>query len=100
MKSIQVRTRGQGVRNWRFYCVRTLWMPSYSTEALKFNLCYYNDACILVNDDITIVNVLITQVAFKTCAQFTKCIKKIDGATIDDATYELLPITWNPLIVC
>ena len=25
------------------------------------------------------------QVAFKICATFTKCITKIDGATIDDA---------------
>ena len=26
-----------------------------------------------------------TQVAFKSCAQFTKCITKINGTTIDDA---------------
>ena len=26
-----------------------------------------------------------TQVSFKNCAPFTKCITKIDGATIDDA---------------
>ena len=26
-----------------------------------------------------------TQVAFKSCARFTKCITKIDGTTIDDA---------------
>ena len=26
-----------------------------------------------------------TQIAFKNCAPFTKCITKIDGTTIDDA---------------
>ena len=23
---------GEGVRNWQFYCVRTLWMPHYNTN--------------------------------------------------------------------
>ena len=26
-----------------------------------------------------------TQIAFKNCAPFTKCMTKIDGTTIDDA---------------
>ena len=55
----------------------------YSTKAFKSNLCDYSDAYILVNDDITVTNVPTTQVAFKNCAPYTKCITKIDGAIID-----------------
>ena len=36
-------------------------------------------------DIITIIWHQATQVAFKKCAPFTKCITKIDGKTIDDA---------------
>ena len=57
----------------------------YSTEVLKSNLCYYNDAYILVTDDITIIGHQEAQVAFKNCAPFTKCTTKIDETTIDDA---------------
>ena len=57
----------------------------YNTEVLKANLCNYNDAYILVKDDITVTAAPETQVSYKNCAQFTNCITKIDGATIDDA---------------
>ena len=57
----------------------------YNTEVLKSNLCDYNDAYILVRGDITVIAAPTTQVAFKNCAPFTKCITKIDGTTIDDA---------------
>ena len=57
----------------------------YNIEMLKSNLCDYSDAYILVRGDITVVAVHATQTAFKNCAPFTKCITKIDGATIDDA---------------
>ena len=54
----------------------------YSTEVLKSNLFDYNDAYILVKSDITIVGRNFdTQVAFKICAPFIKCITKIDGTT-------------------
>ena len=53
----------------------------YNTEILKSNHCDYNDAYILVRDDVIIA----TEVAFKNCASFIKCITKIDGTTIDDA---------------
>ena len=49
------------------------------------NLCDYNDAYILVGGDISVIVASATQVAFKSCAPFTKCIKKIDGTTTDDA---------------
>ena len=57
----------------------------YNTEVLKSNLCDYNDAYILVRGDITVTAAPTTQVAFKNCAPFTKCITKIDETTIDDA---------------
>ena len=51
---------------------------------MKSNLCDYNNAHILVRGDLTIKGHHVTQVALKTCAPFTKCIKKILGTTIDD----------------
>ena len=38
-----------------------------------------------VKGGITIIAHAATQVAFKNCASFTKCITKIDGTTTDDA---------------
>ena len=58
---------------------------TYNTEILKSNVCDHNDAYILVIGDITVVAAPATQVAFKNCAPFTKCITKIDGTIIDDA---------------
>ena len=46
--------------------------------------------------DITVVAVHGTQVAFKNCASFTKCLTKIDGTTIDDAE-ELVMSMFNLL---
>ena len=57
---------------------------TYNTEVLKSNLCDYNDACILVKGDITVIAATQTLVGFKNCASFTKCIRKIDGTTLDD----------------
>ena len=57
----------------------------YKTKVLKSNLCDYNDAYILVGGNNTIIGHQVTQVAFKNCAPFTKCIAKIDGTRIDDA---------------
>ena len=58
---------------------------TYNTEILKSNLCDYNYAYILVRGAITVVAAPATQVAFKDCAPFSKCITKIDETTIDDA---------------
>ena len=45
----------------------------YNTEVLKFNLCDFNDAYILVRGNITNKDhSLATQVAFIDCAPFTK----------------------------
>ena len=58
---------------------------TYNTEILKSNLCDYNNTYILLSGNITVVAALIRQVAFKTCALFTKCITKIDKTTVDGA---------------
>ena len=58
---------------------------NYNTEISKSNLCHYNDAYVLVTDNITVVAAPATQVAFKNYVPFTKCITKIDETTIDDA---------------
>ena len=57
---------------------------TYNTEVLKSNR-DYNDAYILLRGNVTIIGHQVTQVAFKNCAPFTKCITKITGTTIDDA---------------
>ena len=71
----------------------------YNTDDLKSNLCYYSDAYILVTGDIvTAVHTIPTQVAFKNCAPFTKCIKNIDGTAIDDAEdLNLFMLMYNPI---
>ena len=59
----------------------------YNTEVLKHSLSDYNDAYILVRGNATTEGRcnIVTQVAFKNCASFTKCITNIYGTTIDDA---------------
>ena len=58
---------------------------NYNTEILKYNLYDYNDAYILVRGAITVIAAPATQVTFKNCAPFTKCITKINETIIDDA---------------
>ena len=58
---------------------------TYDIEVLKPSFYDYNDPYILVRGDISFVGRGITQVAFKNCVLFTKCITKTDGTTIDDA---------------
>ena len=69
-----------------------------NSEVLKFNLCNYNDAYILVNGDITIIKHVVTQVAFQNCATFIKHITSIDGTTIDDAENLDLVVSMYSLI--
>ena len=57
----------------------------YNTEVLKSNLCDNNDVSILVRCTLTIIGNAATQLAFENYVPFTKCIIKIDGATIDNA---------------
>ena len=51
----------------------------YNTEVLKSNLYDYNDTHILVRGNITIVGHQVTQVSFKNCGPFAKCITKVYG---------------------
>ena len=58
----------------------------YNTKVLKSGLCDYSNAYILLRGNIAIGGRNIaTEVAFKNCAPFTKCITNIDGKTIDNA---------------
>ena len=47
---------------------------AYNTEILKFKLCDYNDVYFLVKSDITVTVASETQLSFKNCAPFIKCI--------------------------
>ena len=71
----------------------------YNTEVVKSNICDYNDAYILVKGDITIAaRNPVTNVAFKNCESFIKCITKIDGTTIDDVEdLDLVTLMYNLL---
>ena len=51
---------------------------------MKYNLCDYNDAHILIKGNITNAGNIKVRVSFKNCASFIKCIAKMDGTTIDD----------------
>ena len=55
-------------------------------QVIKWNLCDYSDAYILVAGDIIVVNSdNNTNVALKNCAAFTKCITHINDEHIDIA---------------
>ena len=70
----------------------------YNVEVLKPNLCDYNDAYILVRDNIMIAGSIATRVAFRRCAPFTKFIIKIHGTTIDDV--EDLDLVICSYVIC
>ena len=71
----------------------------YITEILKSNLFNFNDAYALVRSDITIIGSnSATQVAFKNCAPFAKCITKTDGTLMNDAEdLDLVMLMYNLL---
>ena len=73
---------------------------TYNVEFLKSNLCNCNNPYIIVTGDITVTGAPQRQVAFKSCAPFTKCITKIDGTTIDGAENFDLIIPMYNLIEC
>ena len=57
----------------------------YNTEVLKPNLCYYNDAYILLKGYNTVTAAPATQELFEIWVPFTNCITKIDGTAKDYA---------------
>ena len=70
----------------------------YNKEVLKSNLCDYNDVYILVRGNIAIGGHNITQVAFKNCDPYIKCITKFDVTIIDDpADLDLVMPLYNLL---
>ena len=63
---------------------------------LRFTLCDYSDAYILVKGNISVNNTAAAdadanntnkKVIFKNCAPFTNCISKINNTQIDNAEY-------------
>ena len=63
---------------------------------LRYNLCDYSDAYILVKGNISVNNTAAAaadpnnrnkKVIFKNCAPFTNCISKINNTQIDNAEY-------------
>ena len=68
----------------------------FNTEVLKSSLEDYYEVYILVRGNITIVEDNATQVAFKNCAPFVKCITKIDETAIDIAKdLDLVMLIYN-----
>ena len=57
----------------------------YNTEVLKPNLCYYNDAYILLKGYNTVTAAPATQELFENWVPFTNYTTKIDGAVKDYA---------------
>ena len=68
----------------------------FKTSMLRFSLCDYSDAYILVKGNITVNNTAADDAAanndnkkviFKNCAPFTNCISKINNTDTDNAKY-------------
>ena len=58
----------------------------FNTEVIKPNLCDYSDAYILVTGDIKVADVAAnTNVAFKNCAPFTRCVTHINDEHVKTA---------------
>ena len=58
----------------------------FETKVIKPNLCDYSDANILVTGDIKVADVAAnTNVAFKSCACFTRCVIHINDEHVETA---------------
>ena len=58
----------------------------FEAKVIKPNLCDYSDAYILVTGDIKIENIAAdTNVAFKNCAPFIRCVTQINGEHVESA---------------
>ena len=58
----------------------------FETKVIKPNLCDYSDAYILVTGDIKVEDVAaVTNVAFKNCAPFTRCVTHIKDKHVETA---------------
>ena len=71
----------------------------FETKVIKPNLCDYSDAYILVTGDIKVTGIAAdTNVAFKNCAPFTRCITHINDEHIESAENLNIIITMYNLI--
>ena len=59
----------------------------FETETIKWSLCDYSDAFILVTGNITINAANDTDVAFKNCAPFSACKAVINDVFVDRAEH-------------
>ena len=58
----------------------------YDTKVIKPNLCDYSDAYILVTRDIKVAAIAAnTNVAFKNCAPFTRCVTHVNDEHVETA---------------
>ena len=58
----------------------------FKTKVIKPNICDYSDAYILVTGDIKVAGVAAnTNVAFKNCASFTRCVTHINDEHVETA---------------
>ena len=67
----------------------------FETEGIKLSFCDYSDAFIIVTGDIALND---TCVAFKNCALFSTCKKKINYLFIDEASHSYIAIPMYKLI--
>ena len=71
----------------------------FETKVIKPNLCDYSDAYILVTGDIKVPDVATnTNVAFKNCAPFTRCVTHINDEHVKTAKNLNIIMTMNNLI--
>ena len=71
----------------------------FETKVIKPNLCDYSDAYILVTEDIKVPDVAAnTNVAFKNCAPFTRCVTHINDEHVKTAKNLDIIMTMNNLI--
>ena len=59
----------------------------FEIETIKWSLCDYSDAFILVTANITVVANNDTDVVFKNCALFSTCKTKINDIFADEASH-------------
>ena len=58
----------------------------FETKVIKPNLCDYSDAYILVTGDVKVAGVAAdTNVTFKNCAPFTRCVTHTNGEHVETA---------------
>ena len=67
----------------------------FEAEGIKLSFCDYSDAFIIVTGDIALND---TCAAFKNCALFSTCKKKINYCFIDEASHSYIAIPMYKLI--